>query len=113
MSVEDSLGPYGTTIPSRHEELQHWLQKPIEELLKYVPKLSRVEGFYSKTNIGMYDEGFFAPSVDTFYGYNVGFELGGGVEIIWSTRWIYQPVGGDLSDVEAQKQINFATVISF
>jgi len=83
------------------------------ELLKYVPKLSRVEGFYSKTNIGMYDEGFFAPSVDTFYGYNVGFELGGGVEIIWSTRWIYQPVGGDLSDVEAQKQINFATVISF
>ena len=82
-------------------------------VMQFVPKLSRLEAFYSKDNIGRYDEGFFEPTVDMMYGYNVGFEMGGGVEIIWSTRWLHEPVGGDLSDVEATKQITFQTVISF
>jgi hypothetical protein len=82
-------------------------------LLQMVPKLTRVEAFYSKDNIGLYGDSFFKRTVDTMYGYRVGFELGGGVEMLWSTRWLFEPVGTDPTNVEPRRQVNFATVVNF
>jgi hypothetical protein len=88
-----------------------------EGIMQFVPKLGRLEAFYNKNNIGMYGDDFFDPTVDMMYGYNVGFEMGGGVMILWSSRWIYTPEGDYLSaskpKVKSQKQVTFETVISF
>ncbi|OQB43049.1 MAG: hypothetical protein BWY06_00330 [Candidatus Latescibacteria bacterium ADurb.Bin168] len=82
-------------------------------LLQMVPKLSRIEAFYTKDNIGLYGDGFFQKTVDMSYGYRVGFTLAPGVEMIWSTRWLFRPVGSDPLVVEPQRQITFATVFNF
>ncbi|HOT37222.1 MAG TPA: hypothetical protein PLT86_11220 [Candidatus Latescibacteria bacterium] len=82
-------------------------------LLQMVPKLSRIEAFYAKDNIGLYGDGFFQKTVDMSYGYRVGFTVAPSVEMIWSTRWLFRPVGSDPLVVEPQRQITFATVFNF
>ena len=84
-----------------------------EGALQLIPKLSRVEAFYSKNNIGLYGDGFFEKTIDMTYGYRVGFGLGGGVEVVWATQYTFTPVGADLSEVESQRQVGIQTVISF
>ena len=81
--------------------------------LSMVPKLSRVEAFYSKDNIGLYGDSFFERTIDTMYGYRVGFALGGGVEVLWSTQWLFQPVGSDPTEVRPTRQVNVETVVRF
>ena len=76
-------------------------------------KLSTVEAFYSKDNIGQYDDAFFDRTVDMMYGYRVGFTLGGGVEVVWTTRWVFEPKGKDRADVESQKQVGLETIVRF
>lgn len=82
-------------------------------VLSVVPKLSRIEAFYVKDNIGLYDDSFFQRTVDMMYGYRVGFALGGGVEVVWSTRWLFQPVGSDPTEVRSRRQVNIETVVRF
>jgi hypothetical protein len=84
-----------------------------EGVLSFIPKLSTVEAFYSKDNIGQYDDAFFDRTVDMMYGYRVGFTLGGGVEVVWTTRWVFEPKGKDRADVESQKQVGLETVVRF
>ncbi len=84
-----------------------------QTVLQAVPKLSRLEAFYTKRNIGLYDDDFFERTVDMMYGYNVGFELGGGVEVVWSTRWLFEPTFSDPTEVTANKQVTLATVVRF
>lgn len=84
-----------------------------EGVLQFVPKLSRVEAFYSKYNIGLYGDSFFERTVGTVYGYRVGFALGGGVEVMWSTRWLFQPLGADPTEVRSKRQVTLETVVRF
>jgi len=84
-----------------------------QSTLQMVPKLSRLEAFYGKRNIGLYGDSFFERTLDTTYGYDVGFALGGGVEVVWATRWLFEPVAADPADVRARRQVTLETVVRF
>ena len=60
---------------------------------------------------GQRDDGFFASTEDTFYGYEVGLAMGNGVAILWDTRYLFAR-RADLR-LERRKIMTIETVFSF
>lgn len=91
-----------------------------EQLLTMVPRLRRASAYYQKNNIGNRldkdgtrgsDDGFFESTEDTFYGYNVGFEMAGGVAVVWDTRFLF--VRAADGRLDRRKVMSIETVFSF
>ncbi len=87
-------------------------------LLSSIPRMTRARAYYYKNNIGarldkngVDKDGFFESTEDTFYGYEVGLEMAGGVSLLWDTRFIFSR-GADLQ-LERRKIINIETVFTF
>jgi len=71
-----------------------------EKIITKIPKISKVEGFLYKTNIGSYDEAFFEKTPSMYWGYRLGFEIMPGAGIVWEARygWKYDLNGKLKSD---------------
>jgi hypothetical protein len=87
-------------------------------LLSSIPRLKRARAYYYKNNIGARlnkkgtdKDGFFQSTVDTFYGYELGLEMSGGVSLLWDTRFIFDR-GADLV-LERRKIMSIETVFTF
>jgi hypothetical protein len=82
-----------------------------ESILTYIPKLTKLESFFEKTNVDAEGEGFFGLSTTTHYGYRVGFDLGGGMgAVVESTNGYTRDEEGEL---EAVSNFTVETVLSF
>lgn len=90
------------------------------ELMANIPRLSRARAYYQKNNIGARldedgtpgsEDGFFESTEDTFYGYEVGLEMAGGVSVVWDTRF-YHERGADGS-LDRRKVMAIETVFNF
>lgn len=87
-------------------------------LLSSIPRLKRARAYYYKNNIGTRlnkkgtgKDGFFQSTVDTFYGYELGLEMSGGVSLLWDTRFIFDR-DADLV-LERRKIMSIETVFTF
>lgn len=80
-------------------------------ILRQVPQLNHLSAYYHKNNIDTEEAGFFEPTVGTIYGYKVGFEIGAGVTLMWTTEYQYKSKG-DTKDVEREKFMTVETVIN-
>ena len=87
-------------------------------LLSSIPRLKRARAYYYKNNIGARlnkkgtgKDGFFQSTVDTFYGYELGLEMSGGVSLLWDSRFIFDR-GADLV-LERRKIMSIETVFTF
>lgn len=90
------------------------------KLLASAPRLRRALAYYQKNNIGTHldeegtpgsEDGFFEPTEDTFYGYEVGFEMASGVAILWDTRFLFARAADGRLD--RRKVLSLETVFSF
>ena len=90
------------------------------QLLAVVPRLRRASVYYQKNNIGTSldgdgtpnsEDGFFESTEDTFYGYDVGFEMAGGVAVVWDTRFLF--VRAADGRLDRRKVMSIETVFSF
>ena len=90
------------------------------QLLTMVPRLKRASAYYQKNNIGNRldvdgtpdsEDGFFESTEDTFYGYDVGFEMAGGVAVVWDTRFLF--VRAADGRLDRRKVMSIETVFSF
>jgi hypothetical protein len=88
------------------------------KLLSQIPRLTRARAYYQKNNIGTRlnedgtgKDGFFESTEDTFYGYDLGLEMTGGVSILWDARFIFQR-GAD-QRLERRKIMSIETVFHF
>jgi hypothetical protein len=91
-----------------------------EKLLVNVPRLQRASAYYQKNNIGTgldrdgtpgSDDAFFESTEDTFYGYDVGFEMAGGVTVVWDTRFLF--VRAADGRLDRRKVLSIETVFNF
>ncbi len=91
-----------------------------QKMLANVPRLSRASAYYQKNNIGNRldadgtlgsEDGFFESTEDTFYGYEVGFEMAGGVTVVWDTRFLF--VRAADSRIDRRKVMSIETVFNF
>ena len=57
------------------------------------------------------EDGFFESTEDTFYGYELGLEMTGGVSIYWDIRYVFDR-GVDLK-LERRKIATIETVFNF
>lgn len=74
-----------------------------------IPKLSEASAFYQRNNEkNPFD--FENPSVNTIFGYRVGYELSKGVSLVWDFRQFYRDTGSGLEPV---KQTTIETVFNF
>jgi hypothetical protein len=80
--------------------------------------MKRARAFYYKNNIGVSlnkdgtgKDGFFDSTENTFYGYEVGLEMAGGVSLLWDTRFIFSR-GADLQ-LDRRKILSIETVFTF
>ena len=89
-------------------------------LMQSIPRLSRARAYYQKNNIGARldedgtpgsEDGFFESTEDTFYGYEVGLEMAGGVSVVWETRFYYER-GAD-GGLDRRKVMAIETVFDF
>jgi len=89
-------------------------------LLQSIPRVSRARAYYQKNNIGASEnedgdedseDGFFEPTEDTFYGYEVGLEMASGVTVVWDTRF-YHTRGAD-GRLDRRKVMGIETVFGF
>lgn len=89
-------------------------------LLSMVPRLKRASAYYQKNNIGARldtdgnigsEDGFFESTEDTFYGYEVGFEMTGGVAVVWDTRFLF--VRAADGRIDQRKVMSIETVFNF
>ncbi|HEX3019532.1 MAG TPA: hypothetical protein VHP36_04490 [Chitinispirillaceae bacterium] len=82
-----------------------------EILTEKIPKLSRAEFYYDKTNIGNLNDKFFDKTEFMYYGYRVGFEITSGATLIWDSRYGFKrDKNGDLKSnnfISVQTAINF------
>lgn len=90
------------------------------DLLTMVPRLKRASAYYQKNNIGVRldadgtpgsEDDFFESTEDTFYGYEVGFEMAGGVAVVWDTRFLF--VRAADGRIDRRKIMSIETVFSF
>ena len=88
-------------------------------VMKSVPRLGRVDLYYQKNNIGRRldadgtpgsEDGFFEPTEDTFYGYEIGFEMDG-VSVYWDTRFLFERDADDR--IQRRKIHSIETVLRF
>ena len=87
-------------------------------LLSAIPRMKRARAYYQKNNIGARlnedgtgKDGFFQSTVDTFYGYELGLEMSGGVSLLWDTRFLFDR-GADL-ELQRRKIMSIETVFTF
>jgi hypothetical protein len=89
-------------------------------VLEMVPRLQRASAYYQKNNIGARldadgtpgsEDGFFESTEDTFYGYEVGFEMSGGVGVVWDTRYLF--VRAADGRIDRRKVMSIETVFRF
>ena len=87
-------------------------------LLSSIPRLTRARAYYQKDNIGMrlssdgiQSDGFFEETEDTFYGYEIGLEMNGGVSIICDVRYVFNRDADD--QIRRQKIMVIETVFNF
>ena len=89
-------------------------------LLENIPRLALAQAYYQKNNIGLglneegdpgSEDGFFESTEDTFYGYELGLEMTGGVSIYWDIRYVFDR-GADLK-LERRKIATIETVFNF
>lgn len=74
-----------------------------------IPKLSVAQAYYQRNNDkNPFD--FSNPSINTIFGYKVGYEVSGGVSLIWDFRQFYRDTGKGLEPV---KQTTIETAFSF
>ncbi len=91
-----------------------------QNLLEQIPRLTRARAYYQKNNIGTRlneageensKDGFLEPTEDTFYGYDIGLEMAGGVSILWDTRFLF--VRGANQELKRQKIMTIETAFQF
>lgn len=82
-----------------------------ELILQKVPKINKAEFYYSKSNIGVYDEDFFEKSEFQYLGYRVGFEISQGASLIWDSRYGYKR--NNEGKLESDNFISVLTAITF
>ena len=74
-----------------------------------IPKLSVAEAYYQRNNdANPFD--FENPSINTVFGYKVGYEVSKGVSMIWDFRQFYRDTGSGLEPV---KQTSIETAFNF
>ena len=90
------------------------------KLLTMMPRLQRATAYYQKNNIGSRldtdgtpgsEDDFFESTEDTFYGYEVGFEMAGGVNVVWDTRFLF--VRAADGRLDHRKVMSIETVFNF
>ncbi|MEW6755666.1 MAG: hypothetical protein AB1505_32515 [Candidatus Latescibacterota bacterium] len=91
-----------------------------EEVLGRVPRLTLARAYYQKENIGRglneegeqgSSDGFFEPTEDMLYGYEIGLEMSGGVSLVWDTRYVFER-GAD-RDLDRRQITSIQTVFVF
>jgi hypothetical protein len=74
-----------------------------------IPKLSVAQAYYQRNNDNNpFDFG--NPSMNTLFGYKVGYEVSKGVSLIWDFRQYYRDTGSGLEPV---KQTTIETAFNF
>ena len=74
-----------------------------------IPKLSVAEAYYQRNNdANPFD--FDNPSINTVFGYKIGYEVSKGVSMIWDFRQFYRDTGSGLEPV---KQTSIETAFNF
>ena len=74
-----------------------------------IPKLSVAQAYYQRNNDkNPFDFG--NPSINTVFGYKVGYEVSQGVSLIWDFRQFYRDTGTGLEPV---KQTTIETAFDF
>ena len=74
-----------------------------------IPKLSVAQAYYQRNNDkNPFDFG--NPTINTIFGYKVGYEVSAGVSLIWDFRQYYRDTGSGLKPV---KQTTIETAFNF
>ena len=74
-----------------------------------IPKLSVAQAYYQRNNDkNPFD--FSNPSINTIFGYKVGYEVNAGVSLIWDFRQFYRDTGNGLEPI---KQTTIETAFNF
>ena len=77
-----------------------------------IPKLSVAQAYYQRNNDkNPFD--FENPSINTVFGYKVGYEVSKGVSVIWDFRQYYRDSGIPGADLEPVKQTTIETAFDF
>ena len=77
-----------------------------------IPKLSVAQAYYQRNNDkNPFDFG--NPSINTVFGYKVGYSVSEGVNIIWDFRQYYRDSGIPGADLEPVKQTTIETAFDF
>ena len=77
-----------------------------------IPKLSVAQAYYQRNNDkNPFDFG--NPSINTVFGYKVGYEVSKGVSVIWDYRQYYRDSGIPGADLEPVKQTTIETAFDF
>jgi len=82
-----------------------------EILTEKIPKLSKAEFYYSKTNIGNLKEKFFDKTEYMYYGYRIGFDITSGATLIWDSRYGFKR--DEKGDLKSNNFISVQTAINF
>ena len=89
-------------------------------VLEMIPRLTWASAYYQKNNIGQSpdkdgtpgsSDGFLESTEDTFYGYELGLQMSGGVSVIWDSRYVFER-GSDLK-LDRKKITTIETVFFF
>ncbi len=82
------------------------------------PRQTRARAYFKKSNIGtrlsgdgLKTDGFFEATEDTFYGYELGLEMNGGVSVLCDVRYIFSRDADD--QIRRQKIMSIETVFTF
>ena len=88
------------------------------KLLKYFPRLKRAYAYFHKNNIGRSlnedgtgRDGFFEPTEDTFYGFDIGLNVKEGSSVRWDTRFIFERTAN--RRIQRHKIMTLETVFDF
>ena len=77
-----------------------------------IPKLSVAQAYYQRNNDkNPFDFG--NPSINTVFGYKVGYEVSQGVSVVWDFRQYYRDSGIPGSILEPVKQTTIETAFDF
>ena len=77
-----------------------------------IPKLSVAQAYYQRNNDkNPFD--FSSPSINTVFGYKVGYEVSKGVSVIWDFRQYYRDSGIPGDKLEPVKQTTIETAFDF
>ena len=80
-----------------------------KSILENIPKLSVAQAYYQRNNDkNPFD--FNNPSINTVFGYKLGYEVSQGVSLIWDFRQFYRDTGTGLKPI---KQTTIETAFNF